>query len=114
MVLFVALTLGGFALLGASEAQAQAIVINDQGCGLLDGDGNFVFASSDHTVITNSANGNCHLKCSVKGVGNSTGKAAHFDNASTGLPCGTACGLTNNWRETVSASGNATLTCHVP
>ena len=81
---------------------------------MLDGNGGFVFASSDHQVVTNNTRGNLTLKCSVKGVANDTGKAAHFDFASTGIPCSTSLGATENWQETVSNSGNATLTCHLP
>ena len=44
--------------------------------------------------------------------------AAHYDSSSTGLVCGvadpSAFQLTQNWMETVSASGEATLTCHLP
>ena len=116
------LAVGAFLLIttfngsGSDVAQgAAAVVINDQGCGLLDGDGNFVSADSDHTVLTQSNNGNAVLKCSVKGVANSTGKAVHYDFESTGIPCGIlGGGVTENWEETVSASGNATLTCLIP
>jgi hypothetical protein len=81
---------------------------------LFDGNGGGVAATSDHQVVTNNANGNLILKCSVKGVANDTGKAAHFDFASTGILCGTLLGATENWNETVSNSGNATLTCRLP
>jgi hypothetical protein len=113
-VLFVASALAGLTLLAASGAQAQAVVINDDGCTLFDGDGNFVLASSDHQVITNNSNGNCLVKCSVKKVANSTGRAVQFDFLSNSIPCNTPCGPTTHWHETVSATGNATLTCHLP
>ena len=114
-VLFLALALGGFTLLAASEAQAQAVVISDQGCNLFDGDGNLVPASSDHQVNTTNVNGNCLFKCSVKKVANSTGRAVQYDFASTGVLCSMySCGVTTHWHETVSASGNATLSCHLP
>ncbi len=115
LILFVVI----FALVGLVVAlpmasATPAIVINDSGCGLLDGDGGVVSATSDHTVLTNNARGNTVLICKVKGVANSTGKAVHYDNASTDLVCGTFGGLTTHWHETVSASGNATLVCLVP
>lgn len=88
-----------------------AIVINDGGCALLNGDGGGVVADSSHAVVTPSGNG--VLVCKVKGVANSTGRAVRFDFASTGLSCGTAAGSTQDWHETVSASGNATLVCNV-
>ncbi|MDH3732957.1 MAG: hypothetical protein OEU54_05460 [Gemmatimonadota bacterium] len=88
-----------------------AIVIRDMGCGLLDGDGAPVFVSSDHAVIT--PNGKTKLTCQARGLSNSTGRAVHHDFASTGMLCGTDLGFTTQWHETVSASGNATLTCFV-
>jgi hypothetical protein len=97
-----------------AQANNGAVVINDQGCALLDGDGNSISTSESHAVITNSKNGNTLLKCSVKGVANSTGKAVHFDFDNTGITCATNSGSTENWHETVSASGNATLTCRIP
>lgn len=101
--------------LGSSSVSAEpALIITDQGCGLLDGNGSGVAATSDHQVVTSNDRGNLTLKCSVKGVANDTGKAVHFDFDSTGILCGTFFGATDNWKETVSNSGNATLTCHLP
>jgi hypothetical protein len=88
-----------------SSAVEPAIVINDFGCGMQDGDGGFVFTDISHTVITSSENST--LKCSVKGVANSTGKAVQYKD----FICGTFLGLTTNSHTVVSASGNATLTC---
>ena len=90
-----------------SSKVAPAVVINDFGCGMFDGDGGFVFTDNSHAVITSS--GNSLLKCSVTGVANSTGKAVHYRD----FLCGTFLGLTTDSHEVVSASGNATLTCHV-
>ena len=98
----------------ASVAPAStegAIVIKDGGCSLLDGNGGFVSADSSQSVVTPSGNG--VLICKVKGVPNSTGRAVRHDFASTGISCGTAAGSTQDWHETVSASGNATLVCPV-
>ena len=111
---FLGLAAGSLALLRGT-AHAQAVVISDQGCGLFDGDGNIVLASSDHSVITPSGNGNCNLKCSVKGVANSSGRAVNLDSTIVPISCGIpGCAPTANWHETISASGNATLTCLVP
>jgi hypothetical protein len=102
-------------LQGSTPATANnaAVVIKDGGCGLLDGDGGFASASSDQAVITSS--GNAILKCSVKGVANSTGQAVHYDSDNNplgpGIPCSSAAGGTIDWKEVVSAAGNATLTC---
>src|SRR4051812_9888371 len=82
-----------------------AIVINDFGCGMIDGDGNFAFSDNSHAVVTSSGNG--MLRCQAT-VPNSTGKAVVYKD----FLCGTFAGLADG-RETVSASGQATLTCHV-
>ena len=102
----------GFGTANADSSQG-ALVINDFGCVLLDGDGNMVWASDSHAVITHSENGNRVLKCSVKGVDNSTGKAAHFDIENTGYVCNAYGVITREWRNMVSKKGNATLTCLV-
>ena len=104
--------LSGF---GTSTAygSSPAVVINDFGCILLDGDGQMAWTSSSHAVITNSENGNRVLKCSAKGLDNSTGKATHFDSKDTGYLCMAYGVITADWRNVVSKSGNSTLTCLV-
>jgi len=92
-----------------STAKSPAIHINDAGCGLYDGDGNFTLASSDQTIITSSGNGK--LTCKASDLANSTGQAVKYDFESTGQFCGTALGITDDWQEVVSASGQATLQC---
>ena len=102
---------------GNASAENAALVINAQYCTLLDGNGDMVSASSSHVVTTQSANGNVVLKCSVKGVPNSTGRAVHFDYDSIRVWCQVGILtwiLTSNWHIKVSKSGNATLTCSFP
>ena len=99
---------------GVASANSGALVIDGRSCGLLDGDGYIVRSSASHIVITENANGNRVLKCSVKGVANSTGKAAHFGFENTGYRCYAMGVSTTNWHNKVSKSGNATLTCLVP
>ena len=99
---------------GVASADSAALLIDNRLCGLLDGDGNIVIISPMHAVITQSANGNRVLKCSIKGVANSTGRAAHFDHESTGYMCHVFGAVTAKWHNKVSKSGNATLTCIVP
>lgn len=107
--LFVSL---GLVVLSHPETRAEgAVVINDATCGMLDGDGNFIFADSSHSVETSSNNDNSVFICKASNVPNSTGKAVRYDFDSTGLPCGTLAGSTNKWHETVSASGEAKLVC---
>jgi hypothetical protein len=92
----------------AQPASARAVVIRDTGCGMLDGDGGFVFTTN--TLVVGTPSGNDKLQCRAK-VPNSSGKAVHYDFESTGLICGTFFHITTTWHETVSASGRATLTC---
>lgn len=104
--------IGGIGVLGGSTAFADspnaAQINKDFTCGLFDGNGNFVVTDQSHSVVTNS--GNTTLKCSVKDVTpSSTGHAVKFE----GFVCNTFLGSTTDSRETVSASGNATLTCEI-
>lgn len=113
-LLVLATIVGGTALVtsaAGADPGGGAVVINDQGCGLLDGNGGFAVADSDHAVVTPSGNG--VLKCKADVTPPSSGQATHFDFGSTGLLCGTPAGVTDDWKETVSASGEATLTCKV-
>ncbi len=99
-------------LFAAGTASADgAIVIKDSTCGLLDGNGAPTLADLSHAVITPS--GNNVLKCSATVTAPASGQAAHFDFTTFASPCETPSGTTNDWMETVSASGQATLTCKV-
>jgi hypothetical protein len=111
VLLALAAAAGGTVLVVSPASADGAVVIDDAGCGLLDGDGGFAVADSDHAVVTPSGNG--VLKCKAEVTPPSSGQAAHFDFGSTGLLCGTPAGVTDDWKETVSASGEATLTCKV-
>src|SRR5262249_8436228 len=86
-----------------------AVIIRDFDCGVLDGDGNFVLATG--TIDVHNDDGVTMLKCKAKGVSNSTGAAVIWTIDNTGFSCGTLYGSTDVWQETVSASGNVTLTC---
>ncbi len=92
-----------------SKAMAGAVHIDDLGCLVFDGDGNLAFTPEGRAVITSN---NVHVKCQIKGLPNSTGKAQKFNFDNTGFTCIGEPEPT--WHETVSASGNATLTCNVP
>ncbi len=117
--LFLASTTAVVLALGASAALADpAVVIRQESCVLLDGDGNVV-ATTDvaQIVTTQSANGNVDVQCDADVSPASSGKAARFDFASTGLLCvfDTPFGVetTDDWKETVSASGQAKIVCHL-
>jgi len=114
--LFLATTLTGSD--GVAQADGNgAVVIDDVSCLLFDGDGGTAPGTA-HAVTTPSKNGNVVVKCSAKGVDNSTGKAVQYDTDDNPWGAGTACTWmgpsTLDWKETVSASGNATLTCLFP
>jgi len=109
-----------FGLSTASADHNAAVVIMGNGCSFFDGDGGFVFSTDTHTTATQSANGNTMLRCRVKDVANSTGKAVRYDSENNPTDPGTGCLIANpfplitdDWHEIVSASGVATLVCRV-
>jgi hypothetical protein len=108
-----ALTLALALLPGASIAKSPnaAVVIKSGACTLFDGTGALVAGQRFHAVVNHSRT---KATCRAKGLANPTGKAVRFNFANTGVPCQTPSGLTTRWRETVSASGNARITCHYP
>lgn len=90
-----------------------AVVIKDTGCAMLDANGNpGILASSDQSVITPHGNGK--MTCKATGVDNPSGKVVRLNFDNTGIKCGTPAGLTEKWQEIISASGEATLQCHMP
>src|SRR5688572_30474249 len=98
-----------------TNAAQGAVVIHESGCTLFDGDGGIVSGSSYHAVITPS--GNRSIRCSVKGIDNPTGRAIHYDSDNNPIGPGLTCNArgvpTLDWEETISASGNATISCKV-
>ena len=102
-----------------STNRQAAVVIRNSGCSLIDGDGAVVLADRDITIATQSANQNTTLICTVKKVANSTGHVVHYDSQNNPVFPGIECSIirpdvfvfTTDWRETVSAAGNATLRC---
>ena len=104
---------------GFSSVQAApAVVLNPAGgCGLFDGNAFIVFTTDSRSVSTQSQNQNAVLKCHASVTAPASGTAVRFDAISTGLACFIASPLppfiiiTNDWEETVSASGQATITC---
>lgn len=99
----------------ASADTYRAVVIKEGACGLLDGNGAFVVTTDVMTVAAHSENGNSKLTCKAKDVPNDTGSAVIWDFGNTGGLCLIASPhgpiVTDDWQETVSASGNATLQC---
>lgn len=108
---------------GISLAHAAAMHnVPDPACGLLDGNGNVALTSNDKITFTGNANGNATFQCKADVTPADSGGAVKFDFESTGFSCGVPnpadpsqpSRMTQHWEETVSASGNATITCHVP
>jgi len=106
----ISIFLGATALFGNLAFADPAIRIDDFGCGMSDGNGNFVFTDISHAVITDSGNGNLICKADVTPPAGGHAVQYSFDN--TGDSCGTFNGLTEIWHQIVSASGKATLICH--
>ena len=101
-----------------AESEQAAVVINGGGCTVRDSSGADVLATDVHKTITNNKNGNVTLRCQAKDVPNDTGKAVLWDFNNTG---GRKCGIdvngsfvmTDDWQETLSADGRATIVCHI-
>jgi hypothetical protein len=89
----------------------RAVVIKDDACMVLDGENGVAAADGSITVL--HKNGWMYT-CKAKGVFNPSHHEVRYDSDSTGgWPCVTPEGLlTYDWQETVSASGNVTLSCH--
>lgn len=118
------LAIAASCLLGSSFVQAApAVVVNPAGgCGLFDGNGDYIYFEQrpqavTRSVWTQSENGITMWQCNVRLAPSSSGQAVHFDAKSTGAGCFIVSPLpnffitTNDWKETVSANGDATLTC---
>ena len=98
------------AVLGVrATASEGAIQARGAVCGVKDGDGAFQMSTNSHVVTTSS--GVSMHRCSVKDVPNSSKRMIRYDFSNTGMMCWTAEGPTEDWHETVSASGQATLIC---
>ena len=100
--------------LSSRPVRAAAVIVSDAGCLVLAGDcatpeaitGNFSMSSS----------GNSRASCEGQLPAGSPlppDGAAHCDFASTGLSCSTTFGITDDWTETVTPSGQVNLTCHI-
>jgi hypothetical protein len=103
-----------FALTAPMAHAAPAVSISGTACGLLDGNGAVAVTTDTKTLATQSANNNGMLKCQASVPASTTGTAVRYDFASTGLLCfggNPVNQSTDQWHETVSADGNATLTC---
>ena len=88
-------------------------MIKDFTCFLADGNGDFTTTEGSIEINTNSETGVKILKCKASGLPNDTGEPVKYDFDSTGLTCTVFGETTFDWREIVSASGEAMLTCKI-
>jgi hypothetical protein len=95
-----------------ADSTNSAVVIKDSGCGLLDRNGSFTSTTTNQIVDTSSSNSKITCKAQVTPSVTATG-AVHWNFANTGIMCSTTFGLTQDWEEVVSPSGQATLQCHI-
>lgn len=97
----------------AQAFATQAVVVTDEACGMLTPNG-FVLTTDTKRVATSSTNGNAMFQCKTS-LPDYTGGNQHYDQASTGLQCGiltqNGFAITNDWHQTISDSGQATLIC---
>ena len=98
----------GSAIMPAFAENNAATVIKDVGCFLAEADGGPA-VTTESLVVSNNG-GVTVLKCWFDDVPNDTGKAKNF----SGFLCGTPFGITTDTKSTVSASGQAVLTCKIP
>ena len=90
-----------------------ALQISGSTCNLLDGNG-APFQVTSPTKNVYAPDGSWNLTCKAKGAPNGTGASVTWTFANTGLLCFDLTGQmsTTVYSETVSASGNVSLTCH--
>jgi len=105
----------------APVSASPAVVIRSVNCSILDADGNSIdVEASGRQVTTSSTNNNGVLVCKFNV--DAPGVAVHWDayhafpgddgNNPTSCINDDASLITLNWKETISASGQGTLTCH--
>lgn len=113
----VALCVAGLlALTGTAFAGADgATVSTGIRCTVFDGNGQMVkVAGRSQRVMARNADGNSKYTCTVRHVTPPPdGEAVEWNYENTGKLCSTLFGLTRDWREVVTPSGQATLSCFI-
>jgi hypothetical protein len=101
-----------------------AIIIDFDGCTLLDGDGGVVAVTTAEgvSINTQSSRSNANYICTAEVAPPSNGHAAVFNIDNTGYGCGVVTNIdengvretvnTNDWHEVVSANGKAKIVCN--
>ena len=109
---------------GISTAYAAGAIVqmDTGGCSLLDGNGKQITGTLDYKsklkVSTESANGNLNLSCRLDNVPNDTGRAVNYSPANGDYYIsdprypGADPRKADQWHATVSASGQAIVSCH--
>ncbi|MGB6992504.1 MAG: hypothetical protein WBG00_04660 [Thermoanaerobaculia bacterium] len=99
-------------ILQGGTSPSVSIATAESTCILFDGNGDFFLADDVQIVATGNKRGSTKLKCQTKVAPNDKGKAVSFDFDNTNKTICTVNGSpTEDWHETVSSSGKATLTC---
>lgn len=110
-------TVGGLALAalltilyvpGPARAE-QAEQMRDGFCALFDSNRQIV--SGQGVARVSNEGGVIVMRCSLDNVPNDTGRAVHWNYENTGMMCGVGGAATEDWQETISPSGQATLVC---
>jgi hypothetical protein len=107
-VLFVAMF--GMITTQTQATGAGAVVIKDDGCAMVDENGDVTVFSSSNVRVQNSK-GNALIQCKAF-TPNTTGAAIHWNFDNTGFLCLTNAGFTEKWQQTISDEGDASLICH--
>lgn len=105
-----------FPSLGSGIALADgALVIQGTQCRVLDGDGRLVLVDGrSQSVITPDPSGVVKLVCHVDDVTPpASGHAEEWNFENTRIMCSNGFGRTRDWREVITPSGHATLTCFI-
>ena len=89
---------------------APAELEKDISCNLLDAAGDYTIQGTGNMFSTSS--GNSILVCKAQLTGNFPVKAVIWDNANTGRSCGTKLGITEDFQEVITPSGQISMTCH--
>lgn len=105
-------------MMGGTASAEPALKISTDNCSLFDGNGALVAVTpiSSTDLFTRNSTRDVIAKCQANVTPPDNGNAMHFDYASTGFPCtisdGTYMIQTEDWHETLTPNGRATITCH--
>jgi hypothetical protein len=115
-------TMFAFGIPNTSQAD-PAVVVWGGNFWVYDGDGNVVniedFNGHSLIVVTDSTDGVINVQINAKALNNHTGQAVQYDSENNPSGPGEVCSFhyggdiyfTEEWRETISASGNMTAYC---